>query len=45
MACHIFPETILFVLDAVLRLREPGPGDWGILAPLGQDFAAEGIIL
>lgn len=37
--------TVLFVLDAVLRSKEPRPGDWGILAALGPGFAAEGILL
>ncbi len=37
--------TVLFVLDAVLRSREPRPGDWGILAALGPGFAAEGLLL
>jgi alkylresorcinol/alkylpyrone synthase len=37
--------TVLFVLDAVLRSKEPRPGDWGMLAALGPGFAAEGILL
>jgi alkylresorcinol/alkylpyrone synthase len=37
--------TVLFVLEAVLRSKEPRPGDWGILAALGPGFAAEGILL
>ncbi|MFQ5847589.1 MAG: type III polyketide synthase [Candidatus Methylomirabilales bacterium] len=37
--------TVLFVLEAVLRSREPRPGDWGLLAALGPGFAAEGLLL
>jgi alkylresorcinol/alkylpyrone synthase len=37
--------TVFFVLDAVLRSKEPRPGDWGILAALGPGFAAEGFLL
>ncbi len=37
--------TVLFVLGAVLRSKEPRPGDWGLLAALGPGFAAEGFLL
>jgi alkylresorcinol/alkylpyrone synthase len=37
--------TILFVLDRVLRLETPVPGEWGVLVGLGPGFAAEGALL
>ena len=37
--------TVLFVLDDLLRSREPAPGDWGLMIALGPGFAAEGALL
>ncbi len=37
--------TVLFVLDELLRAREPGPNDWGLMIALGPGFAAEGAVL
>jgi alkylresorcinol/alkylpyrone synthase len=37
--------TVLFVLEEVLRAREPGPGDLGLMVALGPGFAAEGALL
>ena len=37
--------TILFVLERVLRLETPAPGEWGLLISLGPGFAAEGALL
>jgi alkylresorcinol/alkylpyrone synthase len=37
--------TVLFVLDEVLRAREPAPSDWGLMIALGPGFAAEGALL
>jgi alkylresorcinol/alkylpyrone synthase len=37
--------TVLFVLDEVIRAREPAPGDWGLMIALGPGFAAEGALL
>ena len=37
--------TVVFVLDELLRSREPGPGDWGLMIALGPGFAAEGALL
>ncbi len=37
--------TVLFVLQEVLKTRNPQPGDSGILISLGPGFAAEGALL
>jgi alkylresorcinol/alkylpyrone synthase len=37
--------TVLFVLDELLRAREPMTGDWGLMIALGPGFAAEGALL
>jgi predicted naringenin-chalcone synthase len=37
--------TVVFVLDDLLRSREPVPGDWGLMIALGPGFAAEGALL
>src|SRR6266850_2196647 len=37
--------TILFVLERLLRLEHPVPGDWGLMIGLGPGFAAEGALL
>jgi alkylresorcinol/alkylpyrone synthase len=37
--------TVVFVLDALLRAGEAGPGDWGLMIALGPGFAAEGALL
>ena len=37
--------TILFVLDEMLRVERPVPGDWGLMIALGPGFAAEGALL
>jgi predicted naringenin-chalcone synthase len=37
--------TILFVLERLLRLERPAPGDWGLMIGLGPGFAAEGALL
>jgi alkylresorcinol/alkylpyrone synthase len=37
--------TVVFVLDALLRSGEPGPGDWGLMIAPGPGFAAEGALL
>jgi alkylresorcinol/alkylpyrone synthase len=37
--------TILFVLERLLRLETPVPGDWGVMIGLGPGFAAEGALL
>ena len=37
--------TILFVLERLLRLERPVPGDWGFMIGLGPGFAAEGALL
>jgi alkylresorcinol/alkylpyrone synthase len=37
--------TILFVLERLLRLERPVPGDWGLMIGLGPGFAAEGALL
>ncbi len=37
--------TILFVLERLLRLETPVPGDWGLMIGLGPGFAAEGALL
>jgi len=37
--------TVVFVLDDLLRSREPAPGDWGLMIALGPGFAAEGALL
>ena len=37
--------TVVFVLDDLLRSREPAPGDWGVMIALGPGFAAEGALL
>jgi alkylresorcinol/alkylpyrone synthase len=37
--------TVVFVLDDLLRSREAGPGDWGLMIALGPGFAAEGALL
>ena len=37
--------TILFVLERLLRLEHPVPGDWGVMIGLGPGFAAEGALL
>jgi alkylresorcinol/alkylpyrone synthase len=37
--------TILFVLERVLRVESPVPGEWGVLVGLGPGFAAEGALL
>jgi alkylresorcinol/alkylpyrone synthase len=37
--------TVLFVLDEVIRARQPAPGDWGLMIALGPGFAAEGALL
>jgi predicted naringenin-chalcone synthase len=37
--------TILFVLERLLRLDTPVPGQWGLMIGLGPGFAAEGALL
>jgi len=37
--------TILFVLERLLRLEHPVPGQWGLMIGLGPGFAAEGALL
>jgi len=37
--------TILFVLERLLGLEHPVPGDWGLMIGLGPGFAAEGALL
>jgi 3,5-dihydroxyphenylacetyl-CoA synthase len=37
--------TVLFVLDEVLRVGHPRPGDWGVMIAMGPGFAAEGMLL
>jgi alkylresorcinol/alkylpyrone synthase len=37
--------TILFVLERLLRLEQPLPGEWGLMIGLGPGFAAEGALL
>ncbi len=37
--------TVLFVLDEMLRVERPVPGDWGVMIALGPGFAAEGALL
>ena len=37
--------TVVFVLDDLLRSREPVSGDWGLMIALGPGFAAEGALL
>jgi alkylresorcinol/alkylpyrone synthase len=37
--------TVLFVLDEVLRVGHPRPGDWGVMIAVGPGFAAEGALL
>jgi predicted naringenin-chalcone synthase len=37
--------TILFVLERLLRLEAPVPGQWGLMIGLGPGFAAEGALL
>ena len=37
--------TVVFVLDELVRSREPAPGDWGLMIALGPGFAAEGALL
>ena len=37
--------TVVFVLDDLLRSRDPVPGDWGLMIALGPGFAAEGALL
>ncbi len=37
--------TILFVLEEMLRVERPVPGEWGLMIALGPGFAAEGALL
>jgi alkylresorcinol/alkylpyrone synthase len=37
--------TIVFVLERLLRLERPVPGEWGVMIGLGPGFAAEGALL
>src|SRR5438132_1541530 len=42
---NISSATILFVLERLLRLEHPVPGQWGLMIGLGPGFAAEGALL
>ena len=37
--------TVMFVLDEVVRIGDPRPGDWGIMVALGPGMAAEVALL
>jgi predicted naringenin-chalcone synthase len=37
--------TILFVLEEMLQVERPVPGEWGLMVALGPGFAAEGALL
>lgn len=42
---NVSSATILFVLEKVMELGQPQPGDLGVMAALGPGFAAEGALL
>ncbi len=37
--------TVMYVLDEVVRLGDPQPGDWGVMVALGPGMAAEAALL
>jgi hypothetical protein len=37
--------TVMFVLEEVVRSRDPRPGDWGVMIVLGPGMAAEVALL
>jgi len=37
--------TVMYVLDGVVRLGDPQPGDWGVMVALGPGMAAEAALL
>jgi len=42
---NVSSATVLFVLEKVMELGHPQPGDLGVMAALGPGFAAEGALL
>jgi len=42
---NVSSATVLFVLEKVIELGQPQPGDLGVMAALGPGFAAEGALL
>src|SRR5262245_40968716 len=42
---NLSSATVLFVLDSVLQIGRPQPGDIGLMVALGPGFAAEGALL